>query len=207
MNQISKDFGKVPALIRRSDGMTYDLHEIQLEKSDKILINAMFYLKVCDLSNEQLFEFTKYVVSNLLISTNSRMTADKIVEFRQAFQDDLMISSRNISIQEVKLICYNGIRGAFLTESIDCNFTVANYHKWMQKYLEKRNVATLKLINAMNSLPGKTEFNFEKIKKSINTILSNKKNNKEFKKQLVSFTSVLPEFIYDKLVENKYMSF
>jgi hypothetical protein len=206
MKQITKNFGEKPAIIKRSDGIDIDIDTVdKIKESDKLIIKSMFYTKIIELTKSEVSEFVKYLISNLLVSVNSKMQAEQIRVLAENFENDLIMFSQHLTVQEIKLICYNGIRGKYNEEPSDSNLAIHNFYKWKQKYLKHRDECTYRIINLVNSIPVEVAYDFEKTVQQIKQILEIKKNKQQHDFLCLKFSSVVPSFLYDQLVKHNFL--
>lgn len=209
MEYIIQDFEKKQPIVQRADGLCVHLNEISdLSQSDKELISAMFYLKIKELTNDQLKIFFKDLISFTLKSTHSKKTAIEIAAIHEMFIQEFPVIHSNLTTQEIRLICFGGVRGRYNKESnLDSILTLPNFSKWKEIYLQNRNNSTLKLINTVNALPIEQAYDFTLTKNQIKAISELKKiDEKNHDIECIRFSKVIPSFMYDQLVKNKMIS-
>lgn len=209
MIEITKTYGKRDPIIQRSDGLFINIDTlVELDSIDKKVVESMFYPKISELTDQELAAYTDYLVLHLFISTNSKKSKEERSQFTAFFRNELLMYAPEMSIQEVKTICFHGITGKYSNDSIDSNLTVANFIKWKSKYLEFRNKSTLNVMNKINSISNLIDFDFSKIILKINELIDLRKTNlNQYEIEVLNFTRLIPEFIYSQLVENKFLKF
>lgn len=203
--QISKDFGFAPAIITRSDGLLIDIMNVKgLTTSQTNVIRAMFYTKIKELTREELTAFVQYLLTHLLTSINSKMTSDRIVVLEHQFKNEFLISARELSVQEIKIICFNGVRGVYVThDTFERNINVINFNIWKRVYLEERNIVTKEVIDKTNEVKVDVEFDFSLTKQQINEIFDFRKDKEAHETMCLRYSKTLPSFIFDQLSTEK----
>ena len=201
-------FPKMDPIIQRSDGVFINLDEIlTISSKDRDVINAMFYAKIKDLDRDKLNEFLHALISILLISVNSRKSADEIKMIRNSFLEEFPVMHSSLTIKEVYKMCYLGIRGTYNVYQMDSILTLANFSKWKARYIEDRNLTTGRLIPVINSIPLEQTVDFSKTEIQIEEIIKLKKIDEDrFKNECAKFSKVLPSFMYDLFVQQQKIS-
>lgn len=203
-SKIDKDFGSRPAIIRRSDGLEVNISRInEIKPNDRNYIESMFYLTIKDLSAKDFEDFVEYLLAHLLVLKNSRINADGILILKIQFIEELKRSAPNLSVKEIKTICYNGVRGFYNQESSDSNLSVSNFHKWKTAFLVERDISVKRTMELVNALPVEVVYDFSDTINQINKITLIKKDKEKHEELCFLFSQTLSSFIYSQLVKNE----
>jgi hypothetical protein len=156
MTEIAKLNNNLPSLSSfKKTEITFYGRELKLKselnKLELELIEAINYLRINELENNELIDTVLIVVSNNLRALQSKMTGEDQALLVNDFIWELSNYFPNITIREFELIVTNGIRKKYDSEKVQTvGLSIVNFNYWAKCYLENKAKLNLRIENKLD---------------------------------------------------------